>query len=86
VLRLSPAPTLRRPATVARHPLGAAATLGAVLAMGFLVLTLSGAPVLGWSLLATAAAVAMVDTVLIAAGRQSPGILERLFPRRPCDA
>ena len=60
--------------------------LGAVLAMGFLVLTLSGAPVLGWSLLAAAAAVAMVDTVLIAAGRQSPGILERLFPRRPGDA
>ena len=89
MLRLSFAPTLRRslrrPATVARHPLGAAATLGAVLAMGFLVLALSGVPVLGWSLLAAAAAVAMVDTMRIPAGRQSPGILERLLPRRPGD-
>ena len=85
MLRLSPAPTLRTPATVARHPLGAAATLGAVLAMGFLVPTLSGVPVLGWSLLAAAAAVAIVDTVRIAAGRQSPGILERLLPQRPGD-
>jgi hypothetical protein len=83
MLRFAPAPALRRPATVARHPLGAAAAVGAVLAMGFLVLTLSGVPVLGWSLLAVAVVVALVDTVLIAAGRRSPGILERLLPRRP---
>jgi hypothetical protein len=47
------------------------------------VLTLSGVPVLGWSLLGVAAVVALVDTALIAAGRQSPGIVERLLPRRP---
>jgi hypothetical protein len=63
--------------------MGAAAAVGAVLAVGFLVLTLSGVPVLGWSLLGVAAVVALVDTALIAAGRQSPGIVERLLPRRP---
>jgi hypothetical protein len=63
--------------------MGAAAAAGAVLAMGFLALTLSGVPILGWSLLAVAAVVALVDTALIAAGRQSPGIVERLLPRRP---
>jgi hypothetical protein len=62
--------------------MGAAAAAGGVLAVGFLVLDLAGAPILGWSLLATAAAVALVDTVLLAVGRQSPGIVERLRPPR----
>jgi hypothetical protein len=52
----------------------------AVLAIGFLALTLSGVPVLGWTLLGVAAVAAVADTARIAAGRQSQGVVERLLP------
>ena len=83
MLRFAPAPTLRKPATVSRRPMGAAVAVGAVLGIGFLVLDLLGLPALGWALLGVVAVVALVDAALIAAGRQSPGIVERLLPRRP---
>ena len=72
----------RRPATEARRPLGAAAAAGAVLAVVFLVLDLSGAPALGWVLLAAVAAIALADTVRIAVPPRSRGMLERLSERR----
>ena len=88
MLSLSRAPTLRRslrrPANT-RHPLGGAAVLGGVLALGFLALNLSGVPVLGWLLLAGAVVVSLVDIMLLAAGRQSQGILERLLRPRSGD-
>jgi hypothetical protein len=62
--------------------MGAAAAVGAVLAIGFLALSVSGVPVLGWTLLGGAAVAALVDTALIATGRQPPGLVERRFPRR----
>jgi hypothetical protein len=53
-----------------------------VLAVGFLVPDLSGAPVLGWVLLAAVAVTALADTVRIAVAPRSRGMLERLSERR----
>ena len=53
-----------------------------MLGVGFLALTLAGVPVLGWMLLGAVAAIALVDIALIAAGRESPSLLERLAQRR----
>jgi hypothetical protein len=83
MLRSPPATARRKPASARRRPLGAAAAVGALLGIAVLLLTLSGVPALGWTLLGAVAAVALVDTTLTAAGRQSPSILERLVQRRP---
>lgn len=83
MLRFPPAPAKTKRATVPRPALGVAAGVGALLGLAVLTLILSDIPVLGWTLLAAAAAVALVDSVLIAAGRQSPRILERLLAHRP---
>jgi hypothetical protein len=82
MLRIPPAPTVKKPAAVKHHPLDAAAAVGALLGVGFLALTLAGVPVLGWMLLGAVAAIALVDIALIAAGRESPSLLERLAQRR----
>jgi hypothetical protein len=82
MLRLPPAPAKTKPAALPRPPLGAAAGVGALLGVGVLLLTLAGLPALGWTLLAAVATIALVDIVLIAAGRRSPSILERLVQRR----
>ena len=79
---LAPAP-VRRKSTVHRHPIPAAAVLGVMIGVAFLALSLSGAPILGWSLLAAVTVIALVDIVRTAAGRPAPGILERLLPRPP---
>ena len=82
MLRIPPAPTATKPAAVTRHPLGAAAAVGALLGVGVLALALTGVPVLGWILLGAVAAIALLDIALIAAGRQSPSLLERLAQRQ----
>ena len=81
MLRAPLAPAKTKPVTVSRPPLGAAAGVGALLGLTVLTLILSGVPVLGWMLLAVVVAIALVDIVLIAAGRRSPSILERLLQR-----
>jgi hypothetical protein len=53
-----------------------------LLGVGVLALTLTGVPVLGWILLGAVAAIALLDIALIAAGRQSPSLLERLAQRQ----
>jgi hypothetical protein len=53
-----------------------------LLGVGVLALTLTGVPVLGWILLGVVAAIALLDIALIAAGRQSPSLLERLAQRQ----
>ena len=79
---------LRRPSTASkraatdRHPLGVAAAVGALLGV-VLAVTLTVVPVLGWTLLAAAVAIALVDVARTAAGRPSPSLAERLLPRRP---
>ena len=82
MLRIAPAPAARKPAAVKRHPLGRAAAVGALLGVGFLLLTLAGVPVLAWVLLGAVATIALVDIACTAAGRESPTLLERLLQRR----
>jgi len=82
MLRIPPPPTARKPTAVKHHPLDAAAAVGAGLGVGFLALTLAGVPVLGWMLLGTVAAIALLDIARTAAGRQPPSLLERLAQRQ----
>lgn len=81
MLRSPLAPAKTKPATVPRPPLGGR-RVGALLGLAVLTLILAGVPVLGWTLLAAVAAIALVDIVLTAAGRPSPSILEQLVQAR----
>ena len=78
-------PAPRTSVTVARRSLAGAAAAGAVLAVGFLVLDLSGAPALGWVLLAAVVVIALADTVRVAVAPRSRGMPERLTERRADD-
>lgn len=82
MLGLARTPTARKRAAADRHPLGVAAVVGALLGVA-LVVTLTVVPVLGWTLLATATNLALIDIACTAVGRPSPIPLERLLPRRP---
>jgi hypothetical protein len=82
MLRIPPAPPAKKPAAGKHHPLGGAAAVGALLGVAFLALTLAGVPVLAWMLLGAVATTALVDIARTAAGRESPGLLERLTQRR----
>jgi hypothetical protein len=82
MLRIPPPSATRKPAAVKRHPLGAAAAVGALLGVGVLALTLAGVPVLAWMLLGAVATTALVDIARTAAGWKSPSLLERLLQHR----
>jgi hypothetical protein len=82
MLRMPPAPAVKKPAAVNHHPLDAAVAVGALLGVGVLALILVGVPVLGWMLLGAVATIALVDLARTAAGRQSPSLLERLAQGR----